>query len=309
MARPAPRTLLIACGALAREVLALIELNGWRHMRSHLPAGQAAQPAGADPGGGARQDPRHRGRATSASSCSTATAAPAASSTGCWPRRASSGSTGPHCYAFYRGLDAFLAEADAEPGCFYLTDYPRAPFRAPGDRGPRPRPPSRAAAALLRQLRRSWSTSPRPPIRSSSSRRRRRRCGSASPTSSGRPAMAGSPTSCAGRLIAGHGRADRRLLARHPRPGHRQGRPQERQAPLDDRFQEAIDRAAMRAGLRDTDAYLGEWRRVAAGRCGDDLEAEADAAAARLDADYPPERLRALVANGGRRTRSRGAPA
>ena len=30
---------------------------------------------------------------------------------------------GPHCYAFYRGVDAFLAEADAEPGCFYLTDF------------------------------------------------------------------------------------------------------------------------------------------------------------------------------------------
>jgi hypothetical protein len=56
----------------------------------------------------------------------------------------------------------------------------------------------------------------------------------------------------------------------------------------------------MRAGLRDTDAYLGEWRRSAAGSCGDDLEAEADAALARVDADYPQERLRALVANGGR---------
>ena len=42
----------------------------------------------------------------------------------------------------------------------------------------------------------------------------------------------------------------------------------------------------MRAGLRDTDAYLGEWRRVAAGSCGDDLEAEAERAAARLEADY-----------------------
>jgi hypothetical protein len=69
---------------------------------------------------------------------------------------------------------------------------------------------------------------------------------------------------------------------------------------LDERFQEAIDRAAMRAGLRDTDTYLGEWRRVVAGECGVDLEAEADAAAARVDADYPQERLRALVANGGR---------
>jgi hypothetical protein len=72
--------------------------------------------------------------------------------------------------------------------------------------------------------------------------------------------------------------------------------------PLDDRFQEAIDRAAMRAGLRDTDAYLGEWRRRSAGTCGDDLEAEADAAAARLDADYPEERLAALVASGGQAT-------
>jgi len=68
---------------------------------------------------------------------------------------------------------------------------------------------------------------------------------------------------------------------------------------LDERFQEAIDRAAMRAGLRDTDAYLGEWRRTVAAAGGDDLEAEAEAAAARLETEYPNERLRALVANGG----------
>jgi hypothetical protein len=76
--------------------------------------------------------------------------------------------------------------------------------------------------------------------------------------------------------------------------------------PLSDRFQEAIDRAAMRAGLRDTDAYLGAWRRVAAGACGDDLDAEAERAAARLEADYPPERLRALAANGGLEPESEG---
>ena len=78
--------------------------------------------------------------------------------------------------------------------------------------------------------------------------------------------------------------------------------------PLADRFQEAIDRAAMRAGLRDTDAYLGEWRRVAAGSCGDDLEAEAERAAARLEAGYPPERLRELVANGGLELQTGGSP-
>ncbi len=68
---------------------------------------------------------------------------------------------------------------------------------------------------------------------------------------------------------------------------------------LDDRFQRAIDRAAMRAGLRDTDAYLAEWRRTVTPNAGDDLKAAADAAAARLEAEYPPERLHALVANGG----------
>jgi hypothetical protein len=66
------------------------------------------------------------------------------------------------------------------------------------------------------------------------------------------------------------------------------------------RFQQAIDRAAMRAGLSGTDAYLAEWRRGAPVPCGDDLEAEAERAAAELDAAYPPERLRALVAADGR---------
>jgi hypothetical protein len=65
------------------------------------------------------------------------------------------------------------------------------------------------------------------------------------------------------------------------------------------RFQEAIDRAAMRAGLRDSDAYLAEWRRSALCPCGDDLDAEATSAAGTIEADYTDERLRALVANGG----------
>ena len=80
-------------------------------------------------------------------------------------------------------------------------------------------------------------------------------------------------------------------------------------AQLSDRFQEAIDAAAMRAGLIGTDAYLGEWRRVAGGDCGDELEAEVERAAAKLEADYPAERLRDLVANGGLEPRSGKSPA
>jgi gamma-glutamyl:cysteine ligase YbdK (ATP-grasp superfamily) len=69
---------------------------------------------------------------------------------------------------------------------------------------------------------------------------------------------------------------------------------------LPERFEQAIDRAAMRAGLTGTDAYLEQWRRSDPVPCGDDLEAEAQAAADALEAEYTPERVRALVANGGR---------
>ena len=69
---------------------------------------------------------------------------------------------------------------------------------------------------------------------------------------------------------------------------------------LTERFEQAIDRAAMRAGLTGTDAYLEQWRRAEPAPCGEDLEAEATAAAAALEAEFTAERLRELVANGGR---------
>jgi len=68
---------------------------------------------------------------------------------------------------------------------------------------------------------------------------------------------------------------------------------------LSERFEKAIDRAAMRAQLRDTDSYLSEWRRAEPVDCGDDLEAEAEAAAQRLEMEYDENRLRALVSAGG----------
>ena len=69
---------------------------------------------------------------------------------------------------------------------------------------------------------------------------------------------------------------------------------------LNERFEKAIDRAAMRAGLRDTDSYLAEWRRADPVECGADLEAEATAAAARLEAEFPEERLNQFVMAGGK---------
>lgn len=64
---------------------------------------------------------------------------------------------------------------------------------------------------------------------------------------------------------------------------------------LSARFQEAIDRAAMRAGKGSSDAYLAEWRRSAATPCGDDIEKEAAAEARRIEAQYSDQDLERLV--------------
>ena len=67
---------------------------------------------------------------------------------------------------------------------------------------------------------------------------------------------------------------------------------------LDKRFQFAVDKAAMNAGKKSYGDYIEEMRR-AERDCGPDLEAEANAEMARLDAAYTKEILRTLVAAGG----------
>lgn len=71
---------------------------------------------------------------------------------------------------------------------------------------------------------------------------------------------------------------------------------------LSKRFIESIDRVAMRTGARDDDAYLADWHRGDPRPCGDDLDFEVDAEAARLETIYDDVRLKALVASGGRET-------
>ena len=68
---------------------------------------------------------------------------------------------------------------------------------------------------------------------------------------------------------------------------------------LRERFQEAIDKAAVKADRREMDAYLAEWRKVPRG-CGEDLEAEAQAEVDRLEAEYTNAVLKRLIASGGR---------
>jgi hypothetical protein len=67
---------------------------------------------------------------------------------------------------------------------------------------------------------------------------------------------------------------------------------------LDERFAIAIDKAAMRAKMAGTDAYLEQWRQVIS-KCGVDLQAAADAAAAKLELDYDDDRLARMVKSGG----------
>ena len=68
---------------------------------------------------------------------------------------------------------------------------------------------------------------------------------------------------------------------------------------LSHRFQEAVDRAAMRAGKGSSDAYLADWQRSAPRPCGEDLQAEAAAEAARLEARYSDEDLERLIRSKG----------
>ena len=68
---------------------------------------------------------------------------------------------------------------------------------------------------------------------------------------------------------------------------------------LPPRFQEAIDAAAMRAGMIGTDAYLEEWRRESRA-CGGDLDAEVAQEAEWLDAAYTDDVLERLVRDSGK---------
>jgi hypothetical protein len=65
------------------------------------------------------------------------------------------------------------------------------------------------------------------------------------------------------------------------------------------RFQHAIDRAAAVAGLTTTHDYVQQWR-TENGPLGEgDVAAQLDQRCAEIEADYPRDRLEALVANGG----------
>lgn len=63
---------------------------------------------------------------------------------------------------------------------------------------------------------------------------------------------------------------------------------------LSERFQQAVDRAAMRAGRGQSHAYLADWRRTER-ECGDEVEAEAAREVERIEATYSAADLERLI--------------
>lgn len=78
-----------------------------------------------------------------------------------------------------------------------------------------------------------------------------------------------------------------------------EGRRARARVELSERFQVAIDDAAMRAGLAGADAYLSEWRKSEwLDRAGTPQDV-ADTVAAELESEYTEAKVRALVNDRG----------
>ena len=123
------RILLLACGALAREILALKALNGWDHMELHcLPAKLHLFPdqiPDAVEAAVRERSDRFDTILVVYADCGTGGLLEA--------RCAELGVSmipGPHCYSFFDGNEAFAARADAEMTAFFLTDFLVRQFEA-----------------------------------------------------------------------------------------------------------------------------------------------------------------------------------
>lgn len=122
MGERAASTLVIACGALAHEIVALQRLNGWQHLEvTCLPAELHNRPEKIP---AAVRDKIRQHKAQHAAvfvayaDCGTGGLLDAVLQDEGIARI-----PGAHCYEFFAGSAAFAALADEEPGTFYLTDF------------------------------------------------------------------------------------------------------------------------------------------------------------------------------------------
>jgi Protein of unknown function (DUF1638) len=117
-----PKTLLIACGALAEETLAVIDEKKWRHLKiTCLPAKLHNSPALIPE---AMREKIQENKAdfdqilALYGDCGTGGLLD-----NVLLEEGVERIPGAHCYEFFASSDVFKQYADAEPGTFYLTDY------------------------------------------------------------------------------------------------------------------------------------------------------------------------------------------
>ena len=116
------KTLVIACGAIARELVRIKKLNRWDHMviqclppdlhnsPEHIPATVETKILS--------QAGRYKHIVVAYADCGTGGALDKV-----LDRYGIERIPGAHCYEFFTGSQQFHTIADAEPGSFYLTDF------------------------------------------------------------------------------------------------------------------------------------------------------------------------------------------
>jgi hypothetical protein len=125
----AGKVLVIACGALAREIGDIVAANGLGHIELQcLPAHWHNRPEKIAPGV-RRLVREHRGKydriAVAYAECGTQGALDKVCE-----EEGVTRIEGPHCYAFYSGTRDFLAREDADMDAFFLTDFLARQFEA-----------------------------------------------------------------------------------------------------------------------------------------------------------------------------------
>ncbi len=125
----AGRVLLIACGALAREILDLKRLNGWDHLDlTCLPAKYHLYPeriTDAVRGSVAKHRDDYAQIFVVYADCGTGGHLQAACA-----ELGVEMIAGPHCYSFFEGNERFAKLAEDEISTFYLTDFLVRQFEA-----------------------------------------------------------------------------------------------------------------------------------------------------------------------------------
>ena len=125
----AGKVLIIACGALAREIIDLKQANGWTHLDlTCLPANYHLYPekiTAAVQAAVVKHRSNYRQLFVAYADCGT----------GGLLQKACADLgvemiAGPHCYSFFEGNDRFLAQAEQEITTFYLTDFLVRQFEA-----------------------------------------------------------------------------------------------------------------------------------------------------------------------------------